>query len=307
MKLIIFFSLFVTVFITLIVVFPLRKLSNGDKETNPSLLQLLKSGNSKLKSLLMTKKIPKKKNSKLATRISIAGLPIKPEELIAFQWMSALIAAGTFYLLSNQVILAMVGMIIGYVIPNIWLKQKEQKRIKQFNEELPNMLTSIISSLRAGFSFVQALQLVAEEANSPIKEEVETLLKSMQYGTSLEDAMLEWKNRIPSNDLGLLIEAILIQRQVGGNLAYLLGKIVETTRERKKLQNQVKSLTAQGKLSGIVISALPVVLGLIIYVINPEYIMTLFNHPIGQILLGAALVGGIIGFLLVRKITTIEV
>ncbi|SES16702.1 tight adherence protein B [Gracilibacillus ureilyticus] len=307
MKLFFYLSLFATVFLTLIIILTLNRKSNEDMGKSSSLLQLLKSWNSQLKSLLMSKKRPKKKNEKLANRINVAGLPIKPEELIAFQWMSALITAGILYLLTSHIILALAGLITGYAIPHIWLRKKEQKRVKQFNEDLPNMLTSIISSLRAGFSFVQSLQLVAKEANSPIKEEVEILLKSMQYGTSLEDAMLEWKNRIPSNDLSLLVEAILIQRQVGGNLAYLLEKIVETTRERKKLQNQVKSLTAQGKLSGIVISALPVALGVIIYIINPEYIMTLFYNPIGRILVGAALIGAIIGFISVRKITTIEV
>jgi tight adherence protein B len=129
----------------------------------------------------------------------------------------------------------------------------------------------------------------------------------MQYGTSMEDALTEWKERMPSEDLDLMIQAILIQRQIGGNLAVILETIVQTIRDRSRIQRQVTTLTAQGRLSGMVIGLLPFVLGILLYLIQPSYIGSLFKNPIGIGMVAASLVSGVIGFMLIRKITTIEV
>lgn len=301
-------SLFITIFLILLFVTAAKKREKeaADKPSR-SLGDALKNGNDKLKSLLIQKKKPTKKGDSLRRQLSVAGIPVKPEEFIAMRWIIALIIAGIGYLITQQVVFAVLCFVIGFMLPQVWLRKKQAKRMKAFNDALPGMITSIISSLRAGFSFVQSLQLVGEESPSPVKEEVQLVLKSMQYGTSTEEALLEWKRRMPSRDLDLLVEAIIVQRQVGGNLAYLLEKIVETIRERIKLEKQIKTLTAQGRLSGVIISGLPVVLGILIYLMNPGYIMTLFTNPIGQVLVGIAVVGGVIGFILIRKITTIEV
>ncbi|WP_010647756.1 type II secretion system F family protein [Oceanobacillus massiliensis] len=232
---------------------------------------------------------------------------MRPEEFIAFQWLGALFAGGIFQLFSGNILVSVIGALIGFQFSSLWLKSKEKKRVKEFNMGLPGMITSMIGSLRAGFSLPQSLQMVAEESYSPIKEEAELVLKKMRYGTSLEDALMEWKDRIPSEDLELMVEAIIIQRQVGGNLAFLLNKIVETIRERSKIQNQIKTLTAQGRLSGMIISLLPLALGFIIYIMNPAYIGALFTNAIGIVMLIAGAIGGVIGFILIRKITTIEV
>lgn len=267
----------------------------------------LREANEKLKLLLIRKKKPTRKKELLEQQLSAAGVPMKAEEFRVFRGFAVLIVGGLFYLFTNLIGTLAIGGIIGYVIPSVWLKKKQAKRLQRFNQMLPDMLTTIIGSLRAGHSFQQSLKMVSEESDPPIKEEVYLVLKEIQYGSTMEEALNNWKRRMPSGDLELLVEALLIQRQVGGNLAYLLDKIVETTREREKIANQVKTLTAQGRLSGIIISLLPVGLGAVIYVINPEYITTLFVEPIGRIMLAVAAIGGVIGFLLVRKITTIEV
>ncbi|SDW95431.1 tight adherence protein B [Marinococcus luteus] len=272
-----------------------------------SLKGYLREANGKLKLLLIRKKKPTRKKEQLEQQLSAAGVPMKAEEFRVFRWFAVIISAGLFYLITNLIGTLAIGGVIGYVIPSVWLKKKQSKRLQQFNQMLPDMLTTIIGSLRAGHSFQQSLKMVSEESDPPIKEEVYLVLKEIQYGSTMEEALNNWKRRMPSGDLELLVEALLIQRQVGGNLAYLLDKIVETTREREKIANQVKTLTAQGRLSGIIISLLPVGLGAVIYVINPEYITTLFIEPIGRIMLAVAAIGGVIGFILVRKITTIEV
>jgi tight adherence protein B len=301
-------SLFITTFLSLLLVTSRKqKEEEIEKKEQPSVSGLLKKGNDKIKLMLTKKKKPTKKRDSLRSQLSVAGILMKPEEFIAMQWIISLILAGLGYLVTELIWFMLLSLVIGFLMPKAWLNRKRNSRVKKFSDALPGMITSIISSLRAGFSFVQSLQLVGEESPSPVKEEVQLVLKAMQYGTSIEDALLEWKNRMPSKDLDLLVEAILVQRQVGGNLAYLLEKIVETIRERIKLENQIKTLTAQGRLSGVIISGLPVALGILIYLMNPAYIMTLFTNPIGQVLVGIAVVGGIIGFILIKKITTIEV
>ncbi|WP_088007110.1 type II secretion system F family protein [Indiicoccus explosivorum] len=310
MAVIAFAGVFSCCFLLLLFISSLKGADGPEKaEKDPVTLKALaKSANDMLKGLLVRKKKkPSKKRDGLEQRLNAAGLPMKAEEFIAFQGIAVLIGGGLLYVVTHQLPLFLIGGLIGYSLPGLMLKNKQQKRIKQFNEGLPAMISSLTGSLRAGFSFLQGLQMVAEEAHSPVKEEVEYVLKTMQYGTSLEDALIDWKNRMPSGDLDLLVEAILIQRQVGGNLAYLLDKILETTRERIRMENQIKTLTAQGKMSGMVIGLLPVGVGGLIYVINPAYISVLFTDPIGRMLLMGAGVSAAIGFFFIRKITTIEV
>jgi tight adherence protein B len=255
-----------------------------------------------------TKKgITKEKNNKLESKLAQAGMPLKPEEFILFQWIFTALAGGLFYIFTEQVLLAPVGGILGFLLPKWFVRKKQRERVTKFNDGLADMITTIVGSLRAGFSFPQGLKSVAEEATSPIKDEIETVLKEMQYGKSVEDALNDLKERMPSEDLDLMIQAILIQRQVGGNLASVLDRIVETIRDRTKIHRQITTLTAQGRLSGYIIALLPVILGVAINFIQPGYMNTLFNNPIGLVLVGAGVISGIIGFILIKKITTIEV
>ncbi|WP_102264052.1 type II secretion system F family protein [Mesobacillus jeotgali] len=251
--------------------------------------------------------LTKEKNSKLETMLRRSGLPLKPEEYILFRWLAAGITGFLLLLVSGNILLMAVGFLMGFMLPRWYVKKKIKERIVKFNDGLPDMISTIVGSLRAGFSFQQALKTVIEEAGSPIKEEMDSVIKEMQYGASLEDSLNELKERMPSEDLDLMIQAILIQRQVGGNLATVLDKIVQTIRERTKIHRQISSLTAQGRLSGIVIGLLPIILAFVLYLIEPEYIGTLFRHPVGIALTIAGIFSGIIGFVLIRKITAVEV
>jgi tight adherence protein B len=251
--------------------------------------------------------LTKEKNTKLEIALARSGLPLKPEEYVMFQWILVIVCGGLFVALTGNWFTIVIGSTLGFLFPKWYVRKKERDRVAKFNEELPDMITTIIGSLRAGFSFPQALKTVIEEAASPIKDEMDSVLKEMQYGRSLEASFNDLKERMPSEDLDLMIQAILIQRQVGGNLASVLDKIVETIRDRTKIHRQIQTLTAQGRLSGIVIGLLPIILGFVIYLIQPTYIGTLFHHPIGIILLMAGVISGIIGFIMIKKITTIEV
>lgn len=279
---------------------------NNAKQLNRkrfSLLVRMQLYKQKVRERLLTKK----KSSRLEQMLRLSGVPLKPEEYVMFQWISTALCGGVFYLLFDQILLLPIGAVAGFVLPRWWIGRKRRARIKAFNDGLLDMLTTVIGSLRAGFSFSQALKTVVDESDGPIREETETVMKDMQYGTSMEEALNEWKDRMPSEDLDLMIQAILIQRQIGGNLAVILETIVQTIRDRSRIQRQVTTLTAQGRMSGIVIGLLPFALGFMLYLISPEYIGTLFNSTIGICLVAGALVSGVIGFMFIRKITTIEV
>lgn len=247
------------------------------------------------------------KGEKIELELKQAGILLKPEEFVMFRWISIFLSAGILYLIFDHFIFILIGVIIGAYIPRFIIVRKKKQRLQRFNDYLAEMISSIIGALKAGFSFPQALQNVRNEAPSPVKEELDELLKEMQYGATAEEALNRMKERVPSDDLDLMIQAIIIQRQVGGNLAIVLEKIVHTIRERIKIQGQIKTLTAQGRLSGVVVGALPFGLGALLYVVNPEYISVLFHHPVGIFLLIIAGISMILGFIFIRKVTAIEV
>jgi tight adherence protein B len=283
-----------------------KYLAVTDKEVNRKQFNLLVQFQV-AKQRVRTNFLTKEKNTKLEISLARSGLPLKPEEYVLFQWILTIFSGCLLVLFTGNWFFFVIGGILGFLFPKWYVRKKERDRVAKFNEELPDMITTIIGSLRAGFSFPQALKTVIDEATSPIKDEMESVLKEMQYGRSLEDSFNDLKERMPSEDLDLMIQAILIQRQVGGNLATVLDKIVETIRDRTKIHRQISTLTAQGRLSGIVVGLLPIILGFVIYLIQPTYIGTLFHNPIGLILLIAGIISGIIGFIMIKKITTIEV
>ncbi len=249
----------------------------------------------------------KDKNKSIEIMLQRAGIPLKSEEYVMFQWISVVFFALLFYLFKPAILLFMFGAIFGFVIPKVIVRSKQKKRLQQFNNYLPEMISTVVNALRAGFSFFQALRNVMEESPSPVKEELAIVLQEMQYGATVEESLNRMKERMPSNDLDLMIQAILIQRQVGGNLAVVLEKIVHTIRERIKIQGQIKTLTAQGKMSGMVIALLPLGLAGMLFIVNPPYMLVLFTNPIGLMLLAVGAVSMMIGFFFIMKITTIEV
>ncbi|MCT4619415.1 MAG: type II secretion system F family protein [Marinisporobacter sp.] len=254
------------------------------------------------------KKLPSVKSTeKLEILLNKGGLDLKPEEFILFRWMATIFFGSLLYIFSKNILFFIVGAFCGYIFPKMLIKRKAYKRLLKFNSSLPDMITIIVGSLRAGFSFPQALKSVVEESDSPVKEEITLVLKEMQYGGNIEEALYHLKERMNSEDLELMIQAILIQRQVGGNLATVLDIIVQTIRDRNAIQRQVITLTAQGRLSGMIIGLLPIILSFAIYFINPEYITILFTQKIGLIMVGIGIFSAIIGFILIQKITTIEV
>jgi tight adherence protein B len=236
-----------------------------------------------------------------------ANLPLRGEEFIM---ITVLLMAGLgllLLLLTGNAILGWFGVVIGFVGPRIVIKQMKQKRVQKFNLLIGDALIVMSNSMRAGFSFLQALEMVSREMPPPISEEFGRTLREMNLGTPTEEALLNLTTRIESEDLDLVITAVLIQRQVGGNLAEVLDGISNTIRERIRIKGEIKTLTAQGRISGYVVGALPIAVGLILSVINPTYIGALFTEPAGWALLTAGVISQTIGIALIKKTVDIKV
>lgn len=195
---------------------------------------------------------------------------------------------------------------IGWMIPQWYVSRRARNRTKEFVNQLGDTIGLMSNSLRAGYSLFQTMELVARESRPPMSEEFSRVVREVGLGITPQEAMDHLLRRITSEDLDLLVTAINIQHEVGGNMAQILDVIGETIRERVRIKGEITVLTAQGTMSGYIISALPVALSLFIFLINPEYLTSLFSFPwVCMPIFGAILV--VIGFIAMRKIVQIEV
>lgn len=236
-----------------------------------------------------------------------AALPMRGAEFMVICFGLAMLGVVGFFLLSGNIILTLMGGMMGFCIPFLILQMKINQRKQAFNDQLGDTMVLIANALRTGYSFMQAVDMVSREMAKPIGEEFARVLKEMNLGVTTEDALNNMAKRVNSEDLDLVITAVLIQRQVGGNLAVVLDSIAHTIRERIKIKGQIRTLTAQGKISGIIIGLLPIVIGGVIYLINPEYITVLFRHPMGKAMLVAGAVSQFIGMMVIRRIINIDI
>ncbi len=248
---------------------------------------------------------------KIQLELQRAHILLKPEEYITVS-IILFFALGTFmFVLSSTspfaVIIAIVGGIAGWILPSLYLKIKIKKRIKVLNDQLNDAIVLISNSLKAGYSFFQAVDIVSKEMTGPMAEEFTQLQKEVNFGTTTEKALENLVSRVISDDLELVVTAVLIQRQVGGNLSEVLDNISTTIRERIRIKGEVKTVTAQGRMSGLIISLLPPALGLILFLINKDHIMVLFTDPIGLGILGFSIFMEIIGIYFISRVVNIEV
>lgn len=199
------------------------------------------------------------------------------------------------------------GLFLGYFLPRIWLGRRISGRLSAFNKQLPDTITLLSNSLRAGSSFLQSIELVSREGQPPIAEEFGRVVREVNLGLGMEDSLKNLVRRIRSDDVDLMVTAIGIQQQVGGNLAEILDTIAFTIRERVRIKGEIGTLTAQGRMSGYLVALLPIALAAGINALNPDFMKPLFTQLIGQILIGFSLFCMSIGFFAIRKITDIKV
>ncbi|TME33258.1 MAG: secretion system protein [Chloroflexi bacterium] len=255
-----------------------------------------------------------------STELARADLKLRPAEFVAF-WIAcpfvfvafAFIVGFVIPTLQNPIALALI-FAVGAYFPRFYLRFRQGRRLRAFGQQLPDTITLLANSLRAGSSFLQGIELVTREARPPISEEFEHVVREMALGVALQPALNNLARRVASEDLELMVTAINIQSQVGGNLATVLDSIAYTIRERIRIQGEIQTLTAMQRYSGYVITLLPVGLAGILFLISPTYIVPMlqrppeiFGLPTGMIFFGIGLISMGVGYLLIRRIVDIKV
>ena len=197
---------------------------------------------------------------------------------------------------------ALAGILMGLALLGLRIR----RRRKKFTNQLGDMLTMVANALRAGFSFMQAFELISREMDAPMGREVQLVVNEVNLGNTLESALDNMQRRVASPDFELVVTAVLIQRQVGGDLASILDTISETIAERVRMRREVMALTAQGRLSGIVVAVIPVALGLFLEIVNPGYLKPLLETDLGRMFIIGAIIMDMIGFLVIKRIVDIR-
>lgn len=246
-------------------------------------------------------------SGRLDAMLEQGGLPMKAGEFAAFTVLCA-VAGGVLgaFLLTNIIFVLMIAFVAS-LIPYAWVVRSRKQRQKSMAEQLADVLSILASSLRAGHSFLQALDQVAGEIKEPSAGEFHRVVSEIRLGRSIDDAMVEMADRVGSEDMRWAVMAVNIQRQVGGNLAEVLDIVANTVRERAYVQRQVRVLSAEGRLSIFILAALPFGIFLYLALMNPEYVSVLFTTMIGRLLL---LVGGTLmaaGIFVMTRIVRIDV
>ena len=248
---------------------------------------------------------------RISRNLARADLKMKPAEYIALMIMISLfLGVITFFLGNRNFLIGLIGIVVGPFLPRIYVNNQQKKRLIKFDEQLGDMLNLMVNGLRAGYSTMQAMEAVSKEMPPPISDEFFRVVQEMQLGIPMERSLDNLLRRIPSDDLDLVITAINVQREVGGNLAEILDTISYTIRERVRIKGEIRVLTSQVMYSGRFLSMLPVFVVGILYLINREYIMEFFSPNAGicgYIALGLAAGLIIAGYFAMNKLGDIEV
>lgn len=260
----------------------------------------------------LTKQVEKSTmGERIAKELARADLKFKPGEYIAVMVIASFVMAVVGYFIGTKSILvAGIGAVFGAYLPRIYVKREQSKRLVRFDNQLADMLNLMVNGLRAGYSNLQAMEAVSREMPNPIADEFRRVVQEISLGVPTERALDNLLRRIPSDDLDLVITAMNVQREVGGNLAEILDTISHTIRERVRIKGEIRVLTSQVMYSGRFLSMMPLFVIGILYLLNREYMMEFFRPesvPCGYIALG---VGGLmigLGYVAMNKIGQVEV
>ncbi len=276
------------------------QLQEKNKERKSSILKRAVDGNGKQsvqrKKLLNT----------IFNELILADIMMKPEEFCIIWIVLTFVPAGLAALFQLGLMPSATLAVIGAFAPVVYIKIKKDKRKKAFEAQLGDTLIMMCNGLRSGFSFNQVMENVANDMPPPIGIEFGRVCNEIRYGATMEEALNSMCDRVKSADLLLVVSAVLIQRTTGGNLSEILSTISDTIRERIKIKGEINSITAQGRMSGLIIGALPIGIAAILMVVNPEYMSTFFTTTAGNIMLIVSVVMEIIGFFAIRKVVTVE-
>lgn len=247
------------------------------------------------------------RTSKVADNLARADVKLRVSEytMIVVGFMVAVFFV-SFLINRNPAVSALFG-VAGYFAPGLYLRFRQGRRMRALNNQLGDTILLLSNALKAGYSFAQAMSTIARSAPAPMSDEFSRAVREMNLGITVDEALNHMNNRIESDDFDLMVTAVQIHRVVGGNLAEILDTIAFTIRERIRIQGEIRTLTAQARASGYIITALPFALVAILTLVSPSYITPLFKEFLGWIFIALALIMMAIGYAIIRKIASIEV
>lgn len=244
---------------------------------------------------------------RIAKDLAMADLQLRVSEFVSLCLLAAVFGALLGLVLFNLPVLALLSAVVGYFLPGLSVKRRQSARLKAFNDQLADAMRLLVSSLRSGYSMLQSMDVVASELPEPIGKEFSRAVREVTLGLSQEQALNNMLERVPSDDLDMMVTAVNVQHEVGGNLAEILDTIGDTISERVRITGEIRVLTAQQVLTGYLLSFLPFAVTLVLFAINRPYMMQLFQDPCGLSIAGVALLMIGIGYMIIRKIVSIKV
>ena len=251
------------------------------------------------------------KNMKVAQRIELflyqAGMSMKVATFVLLIAASAMGAYLISFAIFGKVLNAIFFLLVGGFLPIFFVGQKKSARMKAFAEEFPDTLDLLVSALRAGISFSGALQIVADESPEPVRSEFAIVVEEQALGLDLREALGNMANRVDSLDLKFFVTAVVLQRDTGGNLTEVLENTGKLIRDRFRILGDIMTFTAQGRLTGLILTCLPAGLGMFMALTAPDYFHKMWDHPNGRMILGFAFLMQLLGGFAIRKIVDIKV
>ena len=235
-----------------------------------------------------------------------ADIPLSSEEMMILMGATAAFVAVVSGLITHNIFIGIFAGIVMWFLMRGLLNSMASRRIRKMNDQLSDALDLISASLRTGYSFMKAMEVSSIEMPYPIAKEFGKAVKESSLGLPVEKTLDNLLERIPTDDMRLVKTGVIIQRQIGGNLAEILDNISATIRSRMEINREVRTLTAQGRVSGLIIALIPVFLTVILLILDPKYLSVLFQNRIGIIMISVAIINEIIGFIIIRKIISIE-
>ncbi|NLJ31879.1 MAG: type II secretion protein F [Clostridiales bacterium] len=243
---------------------------------------------------------------KFEETLAMSGMKLNAQEFLIFWFCTTMLPVLLLWLIMRNGLSAAGAGIVGFLIPPQLVQRSKKKRQQLFDKQLSECLIVMSNCIKSGYSFQQAMESVAADMQPPISTEFSKTLREIRYGVKQDDALHHMVDRVQNKDLGLLVSAVVISSQVGANLTDILDNISETIKDRIKIRDDVKILSAQGRISGLIIGLLPVVLALFLMIVNPDYILSFFDTTTGKIMIGVGVILEIIGFTIVNRIVDIQ-
>jgi tight adherence protein B len=247
---------------------------------------------------------------RISQSLARADLKFKVGEYLALIFISTVLVGGLAWLLGGRNIVSFaLGALLGYLAPGLYVRRQQSRRLNRFNDQLSDMLNLMVNGLKAGYSTLQAMEAVSKELPPPICDEFRRVVQEMQIGIPMDTALANLLRRIPSDDLDFVITAIGVQREVGGNLSEILDTISFTIRERVKIKGEVRVITSQVRASGTILALVPIFLTVVLWFLNPKYLMSFMDAGPYCAAGAAGLVVILIslGYFIMMRIAAIEV